>query len=165
MLTATGIFQKKDLKLKHFYYNDNNKLQTYFINPKTYLRFNEIRLPYDSSFLEDNDKFHQEVPSITDFTDFKRVTKVTYNKPEKIFVVETENYFPENMNHVYNEKQVKYYLDWMKSHGHSKAKYVCDALTKMLNTGNMIKSTVESLKLATDKSKRFLKKLSDKTVN
>lgn len=46
--------KSKKLKIKYFTYSQNNKIQTFFINPRTFFKFFDYRFPYDSSFVKDD---------------------------------------------------------------------------------------------------------------
>lgn len=74
---------KKKLKFKYFVYDDNNELQTFFIRPKDCIKFFEFRLPLESTFLEEEQSKRSEMRVLIDFTDFRRISKITYDSLSK----------------------------------------------------------------------------------
>lgn len=84
------------------------------------------------------------MPSFIDNSDFKRITKVTFNKNTKEYECEMENYFPEQMKREnYNERLFSYYVKWMESQGNKMVKFLLSYMHKYIAMKNKMEADIK----------------------
>lgn len=103
------------LKLKYFNYNENNRIQTFFINPRTFFKFFDYRFPYDSKFISDDKSEKSLETALIHNLSFKRVIKVTFDMNLREYEARQEPMFPSNMKHQFNIAEYDYFKKFMES--------------------------------------------------
>lgn len=155
----------KKLNLKFIAYNKANKIQTFFINPRTYIRFFEYRLPIESSFTEKNFTKKTHYQWICDWSDFRRVTQVVYNTIDQEYHIYSENIFPNEMSHDYNASQFNYFIEYLQSLGSKKAIDIINALHELKKKSqNEYNQATQRYIMTNFKSEKlYIHKISEKT--
>ena len=133
-------------------------------NPINKIRYLEYTFLLDSNIFLDAEIHNlSEYSLCTDVFHYKRAGSVMYDKDKDLFRINLHNKINETCNKKINNQHFKYYIDWLKSLGNSKAIDVVDSLIKLKESHEINKCNLEELK--NKFGKKMITKIAIKTID
>ena len=130
---------------------------------KNQIRIYDVQYPLDSSFIITQEKYPEHL-ILGDYSEFKRVTQMIFDKKEQDYTYLIEEKFPGMADKAYFDRNLEYYSSWLDSQSNEDSHQMATALRTRYNKDFKVSRWLNSDKLKSNHLKIYIHQLSENVL-
>ena len=156
----TKLYYHRTQQLKLTYLKTFKENINRIIPIKGQIRIHESYYPLDSDFIITNQKNKTEIACLGDWSEFKRIKQIIFDKKEQEYKYFLEEKFPGMQDKAYFDRQIEYYFAWLDSQNSKEVHDFGTCLKTKQNSDTKISMQLNSIKFNSNFSKIYVKQFS-----